>query len=222
MPQGRLLLFWGCGEHAGPGQPVVIDFSKLARGQIPPGLYASSVDLPEAWSINSGNSTTFGEWPNTRDSKTVPANSSLLGAHRIAGNYSPEINFTLNDDFMFVSFWVLGAGCWVLAISPVSVFCTCRASARSRDRPGGGWRSFDPSEHNHLVDSVQATARSTLAAACYRVPACAEMTKCEADRAINPRPASAIAGLGRGRHPKSGSASASPSGLHPGRVPCGT
>jgi hypothetical protein len=100
MPQGRLLLFWGCGERAGPGQPVVIDFSKLARGEVPPGLYASGVDLPEAWSIYQSNSTTFGEWPNARDSKTVPANSSLLGSHRIAGNYSPEIAFNLSDDFM--------------------------------------------------------------------------------------------------------------------------
>src|SRR6187549_1422641 len=100
MPQGRLLLFWGCGEHAGPGQPVVIDFSKLARGQVPPGLYAQGVDLPEAWSVLSSNSTTYGEWPNARDSKTVPANSSLIGAHRIAGNYSPEIAFNLSEDFM--------------------------------------------------------------------------------------------------------------------------
>ena len=100
MPQGRLLLFWGCGEHAGPGQPVVIDFSKLARGQVPPGLYANGVDLPDAWTVNSSNSTTYGDWPNARDTKTVPANSSLIGAHRIAGNYAPEINFTLSDDYM--------------------------------------------------------------------------------------------------------------------------
>jgi hypothetical protein len=100
MPQGRLLLFWGCGEHAGPGQPVVIDFSKMARGEIPPGLYASGIDLPDAWSVYTSNSTTYGEWPNSRDSKTVPANSSLIGAHRIAGNYSPEIAFNLSDDFM--------------------------------------------------------------------------------------------------------------------------
>lgn len=100
MPQGRLLLFWGCGEHAGPGQPVIIDFTKIARGEIPPGLYASGVDIPEAWNIYTRNSTTYGEWPNARDSKTVPANASLLGAHRIAGNYSPEIAFTLADDFM--------------------------------------------------------------------------------------------------------------------------
>ena len=100
MPQGRLLLFWGCGEHAGPGQPVVIDFSKLARGQVPPGLYADYSNLPEAWSVNSSNSRTYGEWPNSRDSKRVEANSSLLGAHRIASTYAPEIAFNLADDFM--------------------------------------------------------------------------------------------------------------------------
>ena len=29
-PKGRLLLYWGCGAKAGPGQPVVIDFAKVA------------------------------------------------------------------------------------------------------------------------------------------------------------------------------------------------
>jgi hypothetical protein len=100
MPQGRLLLFWGCGEHAGPGQPVVIDFSRMARGQVPPGLFAQAVNLPEDWSVNSGNSRTFGEWPNERNSKQVPANASLLGAHRVASTYAPEIAFDLADDFM--------------------------------------------------------------------------------------------------------------------------
>ena len=32
MPKGRLLLFWGCGERAPAGQPVVIDFARLAQG----------------------------------------------------------------------------------------------------------------------------------------------------------------------------------------------
>ena len=33
---------------------------------------------------------------------TIPANGSLVGAHRIAGNYSPEINFSLaqGQDFL--------------------------------------------------------------------------------------------------------------------------
>ena len=100
MPEGRLLLYWGCGERAGPGQPVVIDFSKMARGEVPPGLMASFSDLPEAWTVHSGNSRTYGTWPNARDSKRVPANASLLGAHRVASTYAPEISFNLTDDFM--------------------------------------------------------------------------------------------------------------------------
>ena len=100
MPRGRLLLFWGCGEHAPAGQPVVIDFSKMAAGQVPPGLFASGPNLPDDWQVTQSNSRTYGEWPNDRDHKTVPANGSLLGAHRIAGNYSPEIAFNLADDFM--------------------------------------------------------------------------------------------------------------------------
>jgi hypothetical protein len=36
-PKGRLLIFWGCGEHAPKGQPVVIDFARVAAGQVPPG-----------------------------------------------------------------------------------------------------------------------------------------------------------------------------------------
>jgi hypothetical protein len=100
MPEGRLLLFWGCGEHAGPGQPVVIDFSRMARGEIPPGLLATGIDLPDAWTVTSANSTSYADWPNARDSKAVPADSSLLGEHRIAGNFAPEIKFTLAEDFM--------------------------------------------------------------------------------------------------------------------------
>jgi hypothetical protein len=100
MPRGRLLLFWGCGEHAPAGQPVVIDFARMARGEVPAGLYAAAPNLPDDWSIHQGNTTTYGEWPNSRDTKTVGANASLLGAHRVASNYAPEIGFNLTDDFM--------------------------------------------------------------------------------------------------------------------------
>jgi len=100
MPSGRLLLFWGCGERASPGQPVVIDFSRLARGEVPQGLFASAVDVPEAWSVTTANSRTYGDWPNAETRTTVPGDASLLGAHRIASNYAPEINFTLANDFM--------------------------------------------------------------------------------------------------------------------------
>jgi hypothetical protein len=74
-PSGRLLLFWGCGERAPKGQPVVIDFAKLAKGEIPPGLFMDGVDLPEDWKVSLANSRTYTTWPNGDDNKSVPANS---------------------------------------------------------------------------------------------------------------------------------------------------
>lgn len=100
LPSAKLYLFWGCGEHAPAGQPVVIDFAKMARGQVPPGLYSTAANLPDDWRITQQNSKTFGEWPNGRNSKQVPSSASLRGDHRIAGNYSPEIAFKLDRDFM--------------------------------------------------------------------------------------------------------------------------
>jgi hypothetical protein len=100
QPRGRLLLYWGCGERAGPGQPVVIDFAKVARGQLPPGLMSQGANLPDDWEITQTNSTTYGEWPNPDDVKQVPSRASLRGAHRIASAYAPEIKFDLDQDFM--------------------------------------------------------------------------------------------------------------------------
>ena len=104
-PKGRMLIYWGCGEHA--AAPLVIDFAKVAEGQVPAnvqelakmgramGRMATHVPGPE-------NSPGFGEWPNRRDARPVPASASLIGAHRIEGNYSPPIGFTLGtgQDFM--------------------------------------------------------------------------------------------------------------------------
>lgn len=97
QPKGRMLLYWGCGERAPAGQPVVIDFAKIAKGQVPPGLWSTTVvrDLGPT----SANSRTYGQWPYD-DKKYVKPDSSLIGAHRVAGNYSPEIAFNLTKDFM--------------------------------------------------------------------------------------------------------------------------
>lgn len=97
-PKGRLLLFWGCGAHAGPGQPIVIDFSKLGQTQFPPGLLSVTVPIDPGPTFS--NSRTFGDWPNGRSKAQLKANSSLIGEHRVAGNYSPEIKFALDQDFM--------------------------------------------------------------------------------------------------------------------------
>ena len=99
-PKGRMLIYWGCGEHAGPGQPMVIDFSKVAAGQIPPGFaqlaaMAHAVQRPHS-------APGFGEWPNRQDSRAVPVTGSLVGAHRIEANYAPPMSFSLGagQDFM--------------------------------------------------------------------------------------------------------------------------
>ncbi|MFM5955160.1 MAG: hypothetical protein ACKOPE_12770 [Novosphingobium sp.] len=95
-PKG-ILIYWGCGEHAPNGQPVVIDLAKMAAGQMPPGLWTSTI--LRDWGPTLQNSKTFGRWP-AEDRKFVKPDSSLLGAHRVVGSYSPEIAFTLTRDFM--------------------------------------------------------------------------------------------------------------------------
>jgi hypothetical protein len=100
-PKGKLLLFWGCGETARPGQPVVIDFAKMAAGQIPPNLFAGErVRIANPPSASTW--PTWGGWPNDDkpSQKGVPANASLIGPHKVSGNYSPDINFTLGTDWM--------------------------------------------------------------------------------------------------------------------------
>lgn len=97
-PKGRLLIFWGCGSHAGPGQPVTIDFAKVAQGQFPPGLFSTAV--PVEGGPTAANSRTYADWPNSQGRRSLSGNSSLLGQHRVAGNYSPEIGFALDQDFM--------------------------------------------------------------------------------------------------------------------------
>lgn len=106
-PRGRMLIYWGCGEHVAAGEPTVIDFAKLAAGQIPPGFEAlarmgRAMGRMAAREPTAENSAAFGEWPNSRDARQVPASASLLGAHRVEGNYSPAIAFTLGQgqDFM--------------------------------------------------------------------------------------------------------------------------
>ena len=100
QPKGRMLIYWGCGEHVTAGQPTVIDFSKVAKGQVPPGMAA----MANMAKVVSGphSAPGFGRWPNDRDSRAVPASGSLLGAHKVAGNYSPDIAFSLGSglDFM--------------------------------------------------------------------------------------------------------------------------
>jgi hypothetical protein len=101
-PKGKMMIYWGCGEHAGTGQPKVIDFAKVAAGQMPPGFAAMMSAMQAAQPPRQGQSAGYGQWPNDRDSRPVPGAASLLGDHKVSGNYSPPIAFTMNagQDFM--------------------------------------------------------------------------------------------------------------------------
>lgn len=97
-PKGRILLYWGCGDHAGPGQPTILDFSKIMDGQPLPRL--PYVAVRHETPPSAGRSTTYGEWPNSKSRAQPPA--SLLGDHAVRGNYAPEIKFSLppGKDYM--------------------------------------------------------------------------------------------------------------------------
>ncbi len=103
-PKGRMLIFWGCGQHAKAGQPIVIDFAKVAAGQAPAGLEALSRSLAVTpmQSPSPSRNATYGEWPNEKTRTSVPAGGSLIGDHLIRGNYSPDIQFALSqgEDFL--------------------------------------------------------------------------------------------------------------------------
>lgn len=99
-PRGRLLLFWGCGEQAGAGQPYVIDFAKIAEGQMPQGLFGRRVNVPRGPA--PGRNRTYGDWPNARDSTRIPGDASLQGEHAVKGNYAPDIRFSLSDKYEFM------------------------------------------------------------------------------------------------------------------------
>lgn len=102
-PQGRMLLFWGCGEHAPQGQPVIVDFAQLTSGgaaaiqALSRGIALTPMQPPAP-----GRNATYGEWPNERARVMVPPDGSLVGPHVVRGNYSPEIRFVMSpqQDFL--------------------------------------------------------------------------------------------------------------------------
>jgi hypothetical protein len=93
QPRGRILMFWGCGAKAGPGQPYVLDAAKLMPAQLPAALGGAST-APRA---TTASARTNISWPAL---KKPSSGSSLLGAHRIVSNVGPEIAFTLTQDYL--------------------------------------------------------------------------------------------------------------------------
>ena len=99
-PRGRMLIYWGCGDTARPGQPAIIDLAAMSQGRVPPAFANANIRMMTPPS--AGRHATYGEWPNQRSQAQVPARGSLVGEHAVRGNYTPDIRFTVgqSQDFL--------------------------------------------------------------------------------------------------------------------------
>ncbi|WP_312784069.1 hypothetical protein [Brevundimonas sp.] len=97
----RMLIYHGCGEATGAGQPVVIELSRNSASQF--GALANTIRLSSPTPPSPGPGRTYGDWPNSRDSQTVPPDASLVGDHKVQGDYTPDIAFSLNGDQDFLA-----------------------------------------------------------------------------------------------------------------------
>jgi hypothetical protein len=157
-PKGRMLIYWGCGEHARAGQPVVIDFATImsGKGKNAFGTMAFKTMTPPT----AASSATYGEWPNQRTGTRVPSNGSLVGAHLVRGNYTPDINFTLapGQDFLapvkLTSNTAAASGAVPLAWSPVSGAQAWFASTMGSGQNGDFvmWSSSESQVHAMMMD----------------------------------------------------------------------
>ncbi len=101
QPQGRILIYWGCGEHAAH-PPVVIDLADAAHGGAQFAALARGLAISQPSPPSPARDATYGEWPNTQSQKTVPADGSLQGDHLVRSNYAPDIKFSLTADQDFL------------------------------------------------------------------------------------------------------------------------
>lgn len=100
-PEGRLFLFFGCGETAPRDQPVVIDFARVAQGQMPQGLQSRVRGAQTENPPSSRNWPSYAWGPQARGafgrgaSALIPAGGSLVGDHRVQTNFGADIRFSL-------------------------------------------------------------------------------------------------------------------------------
>jgi hypothetical protein len=95
-----MLIYWGCGETIGKGQPRVIDTSKMDTTEFGKAFAGRAPTHQTPPSHHKG--WTYGEWPNSDDNTEIAAGSSLVGDHVVKGNYTVTIPFSLDArrDFM--------------------------------------------------------------------------------------------------------------------------
>jgi hypothetical protein len=98
-PKGRILLYWGCGEEVRKGQPKILDFASQNYAEFAQFFSTSHGGQSKGAQGKVGDSV----WPNERDSKPVPENASLQGAHAVTGDSVPttlKFNVDAANDFL--------------------------------------------------------------------------------------------------------------------------
>jgi hypothetical protein len=96
-PKGRILMFWGCNTKAPKGQPFIIDFAKMPTAKMPAGMPAQMRGYQAAAQARDANAAW---WPNSKGGKQPKQGSSLRGEHRVASGFTPEIKFSVINDYM--------------------------------------------------------------------------------------------------------------------------
>ena len=99
-PKARMLIYWGCGETIGKGQPRVIDTAKMSPADFGKAFAGRTPTRQSPPALHKG--WIYAEWPNKEEKTDIPKNGSLVGGHIVSGNYLPDISFSLDTkrDFM--------------------------------------------------------------------------------------------------------------------------
>ncbi|AFY30269.1 hypothetical protein [Cyanobium gracile] len=96
--KGRLLIFRGCAESAGAGQPEIITMQGLSKEQ-----RRQALSGLKRLGTAAGPAGTTGRWPAGEEAPAVPQQASLVGTHVVAGNYAPEIRFQVGSGHDFLA-----------------------------------------------------------------------------------------------------------------------
>ena len=100
-PKGRLIFYWGCSTTVRPGQPRIIDISKITadNAQVMGQAFNGRFAPDRGARVAPG----YDVFPNERDQRSVPKGGSLVGEHQVSGDSVPDsFKFSLgaNQDIM--------------------------------------------------------------------------------------------------------------------------
>jgi hypothetical protein len=84
-PQGRISLYWGCGDSVRAGQPRVVDFATATPADL-----AQVFQSRRATQRGAHSAAGRPHWPNPNDGRALGEAASLVGAHQITGSGIPE------------------------------------------------------------------------------------------------------------------------------------